>query len=129
MIGRKKIVLAAIALGAANVVGPTAPAHAQDTILVCKEALAQPVAAAACAGTGVILHELFVADRPFGPNGELIKLLVAPVKIMDGNIKAAAREAGAVDQAVRASLGISVGDIKRYGLFGGPNSIFRKPFG
>ena len=114
--------VAALALG-------TASARADETIIICKEALAVPVAAAGCAAVGVLVHELFVAERPFGPNGELMKVVLIPVNIVDGNIKAASRESGELAKVLRGVSGISVRDIERHGIFGGPNSIFRKPFG
>jgi hypothetical protein len=52
-----------------------------------------------------------------------------PVKIVDGNIHAATRERGEIAKAVRGTIGISVEDIRKHGIFGGPNSFFRKPFG
>jgi hypothetical protein len=116
--------------GAAMTGTAVTPARAGETaVVVCKEALAQPVAAAGCAAVGVIVHELFVADRPFGPNGELMKVIVSPIAIMDGNIKATGRESGELAKVLRGTIGISVRDIEKYGIFGGPNSILRKPFG
>jgi len=85
-----------------------------------------------CGTIGVVLHELVQMANGkdgFGPNGEIMKVLAAPVKIVDGNVRAAARERGEIAKVLRATTGISVEDIGRYGLFGGPNSIFRKPFG
>ena len=38
-------------------------------------------------------------------------------------------EAIDVDPVLKGTTGISVKDIKNHGIFGGPNSIFRKPFG
>lgn len=120
----------ALALGGAALTGTAVtPARAGETIVICKEALAQPVAAAGCAAVGVIVHELFVADRPFGPNGELMTVIVSPVTIVDGNIKAAGRESGELAKVLRGTIGISVRDIEKYGILGGPNSILRKPFG
>jgi hypothetical protein len=85
-----------------------------------------------CGTVGVVMHELILlasGKEGFGPNGEIMKVLVAPVKIVDGNFRAASRERGEMAKALRATTGISVEDIGRYGVFGGPNSIFRKPFG
>lgn len=107
----------------------SAPARADETIVTCEVVLEVPPAALACAGIGVLMHELFVAERPFGPNGEIMKVIMAPGNIVVNNIKAAGRESGELAKALRAALGISIGDIERYGIFGGPNSIFRKPFG
>ena len=55
-------------------------------------------------------------------------LLQKGLEIMKANIKAAERESGDIDKAIRATLGISIADIKRYGLLGGPNSEMRKLF-
>ncbi|WP_354125620.1 hypothetical protein [Bradyrhizobium sp. LB8.2] len=85
-----------------------------------------------CGTAGVLLHELVQlanGNEGFGPNGEVMKILAAPVKIVDGNIKAASGESGELDKLIRATTGISVRDINRYGIFGGNNSVFRKPFG
>jgi hypothetical protein len=118
----------ALVVGGAVLTG-TASAQAGEAVVICKEALAVPVAAAGCATVGVLVHELFVADRPFGPNGELMKVLLTPVHIVDGNIKGANRESGELAKVLRGVTGISILDIDRHGIFGGPNSIFRKPFG
>ena len=90
--------VAALALG-------TASARADETIIIWKEALAVPVAAAGCAAVGVLVHELFVAERPFGPNGELMKVVLIPVNIVDGNIKAASRESASWPRCCVASAG------------------------
>jgi hypothetical protein len=58
-----------------------------------------------------------------------MKLLAVPVHIVDGNVKGSERESGDLAKVLRATLGISARDIDRYGIWGGPNSIFRKPFG
>jgi hypothetical protein len=85
-----------------------------------------------CGTVGVTLHELVQLANGkdgFGPNGEIMKVLAVPVKIVDGNIKGAVRESGEVAKVLRATTGISIRDIEQYGVFGGPNSFFRKPFG
>lgn len=46
-----------------------------------------------------------------------------------GNIAAAQRESGEGAKILRGTLGISWKDIQKHGIFGGPNSFFRKPFG
>ena len=120
----------AIAFGGFALIGGAAvPARADEMVVICSAALAEPMTAAACAATGVVLHELLVADRPFGPNGELMRVLVSPVTIIDGNIRGAVRESGELAKVLRGTTGISIRDVERHGLFGGPNSIFRKPFG
>jgi|SRR5882724_5338386 len=86
---------------------------------------------AACVSAGVVLHELVQignGKRGFGPNGEVMKVLAAPVKIVGGNIKGSEREHGVIAKVLRVG-GISVKDIKHYGIWGGHNSFFRKPFG
>lgn len=118
----------ASALGLAMLAYAATSARA-DTLVVCEASLVAPPAAITCAGIGVLLHEVFVTNRPFGPNGELGKILLAPLNIVDGNIKGTHRESGEVAKVLRAVTGISVRDIDRYGIFGGPNSIFRKPAG
>jgi hypothetical protein len=50
------------------------------------------------------------------------------VNVVVQNIKASERESGDIDKAIRAVLGISITDIKAYGLLGGPNSEMRKLF-
>ena len=58
-----------------------------------------------------------------------ISVPVGIVKGIDANIKGAARESGEIDKVIKGTTGISVKDIKKHGVFGGPNSVFRKPFG
>ena len=85
-----------------------------------------------CGTIGVVLHELVQmanGKAGFGPNGEIVRVLGAPMKIVDGNIKAAAGESGELAKVLRGTTGISIRDIEKYGIFGGPNSVFRKPFG
>lgn len=106
-----------------------APVRADGTVVVCEASLSVPPAAIACAGVGVLLHEVLISDKPFGPNGELMKIIVAPVTIVAGNVEGATRESGELAKVLRGITGISARDIDRYGIFGGPNSIFRKPFG
>ncbi|MBX3306490.1 MAG: hypothetical protein KF751_10625 [Nitrospira sp.] len=55
-------------------------------------------------------------------------ILQKGIEIVKGNIEAAKNESGDIDKAIRATLGISIADIKRYGLLGGPNSEMRKLF-
>ena len=105
------------------------PAGAVGVEMICP---ATGPGAAVCVPVGVVLHELVKllnGEDAFGPNGEVMKILAAPIEIIDGNIKGAERESGEIDKLLRATLGISLKDIERYGLFGGPNSIFRKPLG
>lgn len=65
----------------------------------------------------------------FGPNGEIMRILAVPTKIADQNIRAASSERGEAAKFVRGAFGISWEHMRKYGLFGGANSIFRKPFG
>ena len=69
---------------------------------------------------------------PIGVGDQVVRGVVAvalsPVTIIGGNIKAMDREHGVIAKAVRV-LGPSIGDIEKHGIFGGPNSFFRKPFG
>ncbi|GAB9148336.1 MULTISPECIES: hypothetical protein [Bradyrhizobium] len=53
-------------------------------------------------------------------------LIAAAVKIMQENIKASGRESGEIDKLIRAISGVSIGDIQKYGICGGPNSEARK---
>jgi len=122
----------ALLVSGAAIADPVAAGVAETgegkTVVICKEALAQPAAAAGCAAIFVLLNELN-AKHPFGPNGEIMKVLIAPVKIVDGNFKGAERESGEGAKALRALFGISWRDMQRDGFWGGPNSFFRKPFG
>lgn len=124
---RKRILMTSAAVALLS--GLSAARAAEDgTVVICKEALAEPVTAAACATAGLLIHEA-LAERPFGPNGAVMQVLAAPVKIVDGNIKGAEHESGEGAKLLRGVLGISVKDIERYGIWGGSNSVFRKPFG
>lgn len=59
---------------------------------------------------------------------DLIKavLLKEAAKIIAANIEASKRESGEIDKLIRAIAGISVADIKTFGICGGPNSEVRK---
>jgi hypothetical protein len=120
-------------LGGAALMALTAiDARADEAIGVTATCPATGPGVVVCGTVGVVLHELVqIANGKdgFGPNGEIMKVLAAPVKIVDGNVRAAARERGEIAKALRATTGISIEDIRKYGLFGGPNSVFRKPFG
>jgi hypothetical protein len=85
-----------------------------------------------CGAVGLILEEGVQAangKHAFGPNGEVMKVLAVPVKIADGNIKGSQRESGAIAKGLRATTGISWEDMRHHGVWGGHNSVFRKPFG
>jgi hypothetical protein len=85
-----------------------------------------------CATAGLGLHELYKAlngQDAFGTNGEVMKALAAPVHIVDANIRGSERESGELSKVLKSVTGISARDIDHFGLWGGSNSIFRKPFG
>ena len=65
------------------------------------------------------------------PSEEVIKAIILQeaIKIISRNIDASKKENGEIDKLIRAISGISVRDIERYGLCGGPNSEVRKNFG
>jgi hypothetical protein len=128
------------ALGVAVGVGLTAatvaaPARAEQSIIICQASLGMPVAAAACAGIGVLAHEIFLAERPFGPNGEVMKVLVAPVNLAIRNLDIAKNESGVGAQILAGTTGISMdaieenGGVLGGGLSGGEGSFFRKNLG
>ena len=56
-------------------------------------------------------------------------LIAEAVKIMERNVEASGRESGEIDKLIRALSGVSIKDINKYGLCGGPNSEVRKLFG
>ena len=120
------------AAGAATLVAVTAlaasPVKAEPAIGVAVVAPITPVTLGVAAAVAVIANEAF-AREPFGPNGELMKIISVPVKIFDGNIKASMGESGELAKVLRGVSGISIRDIEKYGVFGGPNSVMRKPFG
>jgi hypothetical protein len=66
-----------------------------------------------------------------GPSEEIIKAIILQeaMKLVSRNIDASKKENGEIDKLIRAISGISVRDIERYGLCGGPNSEVRKNFG
>ncbi|MDY8108717.1 hypothetical protein U0C82_06090 [Fulvimarina sp. 2208YS6-2-32] len=76
-----------------------------------------------------------MADQPFGPNGEIMKVLAMPVEVVSGNIEIAKRERGAGAKVLATATGISVDAIEENGgvfgggLSGGRGSFFRKNFG
>jgi hypothetical protein len=118
-----------VAMSVAAAIGISMPSvKAEPVIGVSVSAPLTPVTLGAAAVVTVLANEAF-AEKPFGKNGELAKLLAAPVRIIDGNVKASVHESGELAKVLRATSGISIRDIERYGIFGGPNSIFRKPFG
>ncbi len=59
--------------------------------------------------------------------GILTTMTLVPIVV--NNFRAAERESGEGAKIIRAITGISLGDIGKYGILGGPNSFLRKPFG
>lgn len=57
---------------------------------------------------------------------QALRLSLAPVGWVKGNIDGAKREKNIVAGVVRAATGISARDIAKYGVLGGPNSELRK---
>jgi hypothetical protein len=92
----------------------------------CARHLVMPEHVAVCVVTHLTFDELNkcftdgIGGRGcFGDNNTLVKLIRQ-------NFEAAQRERGAANQVIRATTGISVGDMERYGWKGGPNSEVRK---
>jgi hypothetical protein len=133
MTHKSYLVAAAIAVVAGTSALATHSAQAEPAggiITVVCPATGPGIAVCAVVGTGLYeLVQIANGKEGFGPNGEIMKVLAVPVKIVDGNIRAASGERGEIDKVIRAVTGISVRDINKYGIFGGPNSVFRKPFG
>ena len=117
----------AVALTVAAAVAAS-PAKAEPVIGVAVSVPLTPVTLGVAAVVAVVANEAF-AKHPFGPNGEIMKVISVPVKIFDGNIKAAAGEGGELAKVLRGVTGISIRDIEKHGVFGGSNSVMRKPFG
>lgn len=125
----RKIALASAVLGSIGSARMAGPTVAVGVEVVCP---ATGAGAAICIPVGMTLHEivqLLNGNDGFGPNGEVMKLLMVPVNIVDGNIQAAEGESGEIAKVLRATTGISIRDIEKYGLAGGPNSVLRKPLG
>lgn len=82
-----------------------------------------------CVGLLILLGEMTKAangEKAFGDNGEVMKLLKAPIKIVEGNVAAATAESGDGAKAIRVVTGISLKDIEKFGPLGGENSEARK---
>lgn len=56
-------------------------------------------------------------------------LIKHAIEILEKNAKAAGRESGEIDKLIRALAGVSVRDIRQYGICGGPNSEVRRIIG
>jgi hypothetical protein len=80
----------------------------------------------AAAGIAAFIALAINGENGFGARGEIVNILASPVKILDGNVKAAAEESGEVAKVLRGVTGISIRDINKFGFFGGPNSVFHK---
>jgi hypothetical protein len=80
----------------------------------------------AAAGIAAFIALPINGENGSGPGGEIVNILASPVKILDGNVKAAADESGEVTKVLRGVTGISIRDINKFGFFGGPNSVFHK---
>lgn len=84
---------------------------------------------AICAPVALTLHEVVKCangDDCFGDSGEVLKILSTVPHVLEGNIKGAERENGAIEKLIRSTTGISSIDIKTHGLAGGENSELRK---
>jgi len=108
--------LAALALSPRD----AAAGHPAGTVVI-MECSASGPAAAACVGVGVLSKE-----DGFGPNGEVMKVLRAPVEMIASNVPGAKHERGEGAKILRVLTGVSVADIQTYGPQGGPNSEVSK---
>ena len=95
------------------------PVRAQEAAIgVSVSAPLTPVTLGAAAVVMIIANEAF-ARHPFGPDGEIMKILAVPVKIVDGNVKAAAggkgrdRESAARGKRHQRSRHRKVRDLRR----------------
>lgn len=123
----KKIIFSTVAL-----IGLSVAAKAEPAVGVAMVCPYTGPGIAICAAAGTALHEFVQmanGKKGFGPNGEIMKVVRIPVGIVDGNVKGATRESGELAKVLRGTIGISIRDIERHGVFGGSNSVFRKPFG
>lgn len=112
-----KFKTAAIAAVALLAVASAAPAKAEPAAGLTVTCPLTGPGIVACVAAGVVLHELGQINNGkegFGRNGEIMKILRKPA----GGQNSEARKAGRF---------LDPGN--RKGLFGGPNSVFRKPLG
>jgi hypothetical protein len=84
-----------------------------STAAVADPAVASVCNAGACAPVPVPVAAAFLVAAAFKTN-------------IEHNFVAAKDESGVLNQTIRATTGISIGDIERYGLAGGPNSEVNK---
>lgn len=73
----------------------------------------------------VELDSTFEEDKPRETNIETILFVWLGQRIIS-NIEAVSNESGEGAKIVRGTLGVSVRDIERYGILGGPNSYLRQ---
>lgn len=94
--------------------------------------LSTPAVTAVVAATSVSAQDQPNSPAPAESEGattdDLIKaiLIKEAAKTIAANIEASKRESGEIDKLIRAIAGISIADMKRYGICGGPNSEVRK---
>jgi hypothetical protein len=121
---RTHILRALFGLAVVALVPRGAAAQPAGTVVI-MECSASGVAAGGCVAVGVLLHELNKEDG-FGPNGEVMKVLRAPVEMIAANVPGAKHERGEGAKILRVLTGVSLADIEKYGLQGGPNSEVSK---
>jgi hypothetical protein len=89
--------------------------------------------AAMVSSIALMLGSAAYAAEPQEPSSTGSAIQSVPVAFIvervHANAQSAGRERGELAKVLGTLTGISVRDIEKYGLFGGPNSIFRKPFG
>jgi hypothetical protein len=100
--------------------------HETQVSAACAEEFGVSYAAAGCIVSELTAEELSKCfedgvggEGCFGDNNTLVRIVAA-------NIEAAAREDGDINQAIRATTGVSVRDIEDEGILGGENSEARK---
>lgn len=76
----------------------------------------------------VAAQQAVQGENEKGPDEDTLKAIIikGALDIIIENIKASNRESGEIDKLIRALSGISIMDIKKYGICGGPNSEARK---
>lgn len=121
-----KIYVQLIAVGLMLILSSPASAQTPGITVTCPET---GPGFGVCVGLLVLMGEITKAangENAFGDNGEVMKLLKAPINIVDANTAASSRESGEAAKAIRIVTGISLEDIKKRGLLGGENSEARK---
>ena len=86
--------------------------------------------------TGYLLISTAHVSAETNPDSEIDMSTIITTVILneilnnvDENLNAASSENNIFDKFIRGSTGVSIKDIKEYGLCGGSNSEFRKLFG